>query len=97
MDTDKIQHFPALTRQIRTGPVQFGEDWPGVFIRGDDALMGLSTKCRYIRDNPEDNRSRVHFMNYLLCLFNSCLIVNWEDRFSHKNVIDNSGKTPGSA
>lgn len=24
--------------RIETGPVQFGDDWPGVFIRGDNAM-----------------------------------------------------------
>lgn len=24
--------------RLETGPVQFGNDWPGVFIRGDDAI-----------------------------------------------------------
>lgn len=23
--------------RVETGPVQFGDDWPGVFIRGDNA------------------------------------------------------------
>ena len=26
------------TERIATGPLKFGDDWPGVFIRGDDAL-----------------------------------------------------------
>lgn len=25
-------------RRVETGPVAFGNDWPGVFIRGDDAF-----------------------------------------------------------
>lgn len=24
--------------RVETGPVQFGNDWPGLFIRGDDCL-----------------------------------------------------------
>lgn len=24
--------------RVETGPVQFGDDWPGVFIRGDNAM-----------------------------------------------------------
>jgi hypothetical protein len=33
-----IRKLPALDERIETGPVQFGDDWPGVFIRGDNAL-----------------------------------------------------------
>jgi hypothetical protein len=28
----------AGAERVETGPVQFGDDWPGIFIRGDQAL-----------------------------------------------------------
>lgn len=28
---------PADGKRVECGPVQFGDDWPGVFIRGDNA------------------------------------------------------------
>lgn len=28
---------PADGRRVETGAVQFGDDWPGLFIRGDNA------------------------------------------------------------
>lgn len=30
---------PLGSGRPETGPMQFGEDWPGVFIRGDNALF----------------------------------------------------------
>ena len=27
-----------LSGRVETGPVQFGDDWPGLFIRGDNAF-----------------------------------------------------------
>lgn len=33
----KIRKLPAQQARVETGPVQFGDDWPGVFIRGDNA------------------------------------------------------------
>ena len=36
MTTD-IRKLLAQERRVETGPIQFGEDWPGVFIRGDNA------------------------------------------------------------
>ena len=30
--------FDNKTGRIETGAVQFGEDWPGLFIRGDNAF-----------------------------------------------------------
>ena len=29
---------PDCSPRVPTGAVQFGEDWPGLFIRGDDAI-----------------------------------------------------------
>ena len=34
-----IQTLEALECRPETGPMQFGDDWPGVFIRGDNALF----------------------------------------------------------
>ena len=28
-----------MNNRIETGPLQFDDDWPGVFIRGDNALF----------------------------------------------------------
>jgi hypothetical protein len=33
-----IRKLPAVAERVETGPVQFGDDWPGVFIRGDNAF-----------------------------------------------------------
>lgn len=37
MTRDEIE---ASAGRVETGVVQFDDDWPGVFIRGDNALMG---------------------------------------------------------
>ncbi len=29
--------FPEAIPRVESGPVQFGEDWPGLFLRGDYA------------------------------------------------------------
>lgn len=33
----EIRKLPAQETRVETGPVQFGDDWPGLFIRGDNA------------------------------------------------------------
>ena len=30
--------LPPQSERVETGIIQFGEDWPGVFIRGDNAM-----------------------------------------------------------
>lgn len=32
-----VRALPGVTERVETGAVQFGDDWPGVFIRGDHA------------------------------------------------------------
>ena len=33
----QILKLPGVADRVETGPVQFGDDWPGTFIRGDNA------------------------------------------------------------
>lgn len=33
----RIRQLPACETRVETGPIQFGEDWPGIFFRGDTA------------------------------------------------------------
>jgi hypothetical protein len=41
------------TGRIETGRMQFESDWPGVFIRGDDAL-GFARSLRSVLKSAED-------------------------------------------
>lgn len=34
--------LPAAEPRVETGPVQFGDDWPGTFIRGDNSFAYAS-------------------------------------------------------
>lgn len=36
--SESIRKLPAQEQRVETGPLQFGDDWPGVFIRGDHAF-----------------------------------------------------------
>lgn len=38
IDIENLRTFPGCKPRIETGPVRFGTDWPGVFIRGDNAF-----------------------------------------------------------
>jgi hypothetical protein len=38
MQKSEIRKISAQDERVETGPVQFGDDWPGLFIRGDDCL-----------------------------------------------------------
>lgn len=31
--------MPGGSARVRTGAIQFRDDWPGLFVRGDDAIV----------------------------------------------------------
>jgi hypothetical protein len=34
----KARKFDEQEERVESGPIQFGNDWPGLFLRGDAAL-----------------------------------------------------------
>lgn len=76
-----VRQFPPLTAPIETGPVQFGNDWPGLFIRGDEAGAYMAALKAIERKYPLDPsraepaeieaRMRIHALARLL---RSCLV-----------------------
>jgi hypothetical protein len=38
MKKSDVRQLPEQEQRVETGVVQFGDDWPGVFIRGDNAF-----------------------------------------------------------
>ncbi len=69
--------------RVETGPLQFGKDWPGFFIRGDNALYyghQLEILCDEIRKaviagnlNPQ----YVFFLSVLDGLAKDLQMVKW--------------------
>ena len=46
---------PGIAR-VETGEVQFGDDWPGLFLRGDDALalmIWIRSLCEMLANHPD--------------------------------------------
>lgn len=56
---EEIRKFAAMDKRVETGPIQFGEDWPGLFIRGDNAfahVVGLVDVYKKMLANPGISR-----------------------------------------
>jgi hypothetical protein len=47
---DDIRQLPEQTPRVETGSVRFGGDWPGVFIRGDNAAYYAASLSVVLRD-----------------------------------------------
>lgn len=53
----QLPGLPDRNDRVETGAVQFGEDWPGLFIRGDNCIyysMCLQTVLRLLKELPAD-------------------------------------------
>jgi hypothetical protein len=49
----------AETERVESGPIQFGNDWPGFFMRGDDAFshsMNISTVWNHLKQLYGDQK-----------------------------------------
>lgn len=42
-----------MSNRLETGPVQCGDDWPGIFIRGDEAMHFAHALSRALFDTSE--------------------------------------------
>lgn len=69
-----IRKLPAQTERVETGPMQFGDDWPGVFIRGDNAFHFATLLRAYIaaKATDGDNWLTAMMVQQLADLLASC-------------------------
>lgn len=50
-DADMVRMFPAEKVRVETGTIQFGsEDWPGIFLRGDNAVAYATVIEMFLAD-----------------------------------------------
>jgi hypothetical protein len=52
MPQDPVRQLPAQSPPIETGPIRFGNDKTGVFIRADNALGFSITLRNLLQDSP---------------------------------------------
>ncbi len=69
METRKL---PEEKERVETGPIQFGNDWPGVFIRGDNAFHYSITLEEVIKKCDSDPIS-LSVIHSLIRLLSSCV------------------------
>lgn len=72
---DDIRKVPAVEPRIETGAVQFGEDWPGTFIRGDNAFFYASHLSIVLDASKADPISVSVLRGLLSCLHDSNLML----------------------
>ena len=62
---------PIGSGVLRTGPLKIGDDWTGVFIRGDEA-MGMADELEMICKRYDVPCGKGSLMRELIILLRSC-------------------------
>lgn len=64
----------GINPRVETGAVQFGNDWPGLFIRGDDAFslfLKIKILREFIQNLPEKTIEIELALDELMGLYNT--------------------------
>jgi hypothetical protein len=79
-DQPTIREFPACDPRIEDGPVQFGDDWPGLFLRGDTAAHYASHLGEFLSTNPPADPIVLGMLRGLLSDLESCNLVSRREK-----------------
>lgn len=64
-----VRHFPEQNPRVETGKIQFGNDWSGVFIRGDNAQYYSKVLNGILKNKMDDPVTEIT-INELIELLN---------------------------
>ena len=67
-----IRTLPPVETRVETGPVQFGGDWPGIFIRGDNAAHLAMSLRRALSNDPDPLATAI--AESVVGLLESCIV-----------------------
>lgn len=82
-----VRVLPEQAARVETGPLQFGEDWPGTFIRGDNGAYyaGILTGAvSMLRDGKPLDPFAIQQLESLAALIGSALEGPYGDEFRAK-------------
>jgi hypothetical protein len=68
---------PSEPERVPTGAVQFNDDWPGLFIRGDDALTLMLELKDVLKTLAEQNdqQCQTYFIRNIVSIIEQDVIV----------------------
>jgi len=70
-----IRKLPEIDPRMEDGPVQFGEDWPGLLLRGDTAMNFAYHLEVLLATNPAVNQITLEVVQGLVSDLQSCNLV----------------------
>jgi len=48
-----VRRFAAESKKVESGPIVFGDDWPGLFLRGNICHLYATSLREIILDKPD--------------------------------------------
>jgi hypothetical protein len=63
MQPMKLRKMPAVEPRVETGPLKFGDDWTGVFIRGDDAMFTADMLRKILEANNSPMKRILRYLD----------------------------------
>lgn len=68
---------PEGGKRVETGALQIGDDWPGLFIRGDEAIgLAANIDAAQCADMLPCNGPGAVLLQRVIDLLNSCSVKN---------------------
>lgn len=49
----KVRRFAEMDKRVDSGPIMFGDDWPGLFLRGKHCHQYASSLRELLLDRPD--------------------------------------------
>ena len=76
MADDNIRMLPEQAERVESGAVQFGNDWPGIFLRGDNTFGFLLAMKSFLDKTPEEMKKSFEYLTIkgYMQLFSECII-----------------------
>lgn len=89
-----VRKLPAVADRVESGPIQFGDDWPGLFLRGDSAFafaIELLHYLQFTKNVEKKHRVSSHVLvtlaeELLSCQTNQELATEMLESFRRVNV-----------
>jgi|HubBroStandDraft_1064217.scaffolds.fasta_scaffold14080_7 hypothetical protein len=79
MAYNRIRRVELADRELRmpTGAVAFGDDWPGIFVRGDECIGYAHALLEVLKEHiaTESNIAHLQELAELAELIESCRVV----------------------
>jgi|ETNvirnome_2_300_1030623.scaffolds.fasta_scaffold06681_3 hypothetical protein len=74
MKVNGTELMPVADHRVDSGPMRFGSDWTGVFMRGDHAL-GVAGHLRAIKDGRLRGSTRNIVLDDLIAELEACRVA----------------------